>query len=290
MANLAGIISAKTENDQNWRDQRQAERDNTVAIRDGGIAVVATDPDTYGKYLILQGDNPTYSAGNIVLCLYQLMNPTLIGTKEKWKSLGRYVKAEEQNKGAKIFVRPNGINARGYNVGDAYDIEQTQGREVIPLRLENDTPQMEKALATLLNYSPVEVVADSTLDMPALYNESDMVLTVNPDYPDDQAFSAIATEIALARMHNKGRNQYYDRENSYLDADSISFIICRRFGVERELPDASNIAALNGGMTVDALSETLNTVQEMAKKIGGSIELQISPPQRTQNRGNMPRR
>lgn len=288
MANLDSIISTKTANDENWKLQRQAERDSTVALRDAGITDVTSDPALYGQYLTLQGDNPSYSAGNIVLAMYQLEGASMIGTREKWKSLGRYVLDTEKDKGAKIFVRPSGLNARGYNLGDAYDISQTQGRAVQVIKLENDTKPMEKALSTLLNYSPVPVVSDKSLDGAALYDEGRFELVVNPDHDDSTAFSAIATEIALARMHNKGQNAYFDRGESGLDADSVSYLLCRRFGIDRPLPDASNVAALNDGLTVDERTNALNKVQDMAKQIGGSIERQINPPQRTQSRTARP--
>lgn len=290
MANLENIISAKTENDETWKQQRQAERENTVAMRDGGITHITSDPEMYSRYLMLQGDNPAYSAGNIVLCLYQLKDASIIGTKERWKSLGRHVLDSERDKGAKIFVRPSGPNARGYNLGDAYDISQTQGRSIQSIKLENDTPQMEKALATLLNYSPVPVVADRELDGAALYDEENLELVVNPEHDDGTAFAAISAEIAHARLHNKGQNAYYDRGESALDAESISYLLCRRFGVDRQLPDASAVAALNDGLSVESRTEALNHVQDMAKQIGGSIDRQICPPQQTQSRSARPAR
>lgn len=281
---MESIINAKQVNDENWKAQRQADRDNTVAIRDAGIVDVTSNPARYGQYLTLQGDNPTYSAGNIVLCMYQLDRASMIGTAEKWKSLGRYVLDTEKNKGAKIFVRPSSPKARGYSLGDAYDISQTQGRDVNVMRLEDNSPQMEKALATLLNYSPVPVTVDHSMEQPAYYDDGNMELVVNPDYPDGAEFAALGTEIALARLHDKGSNEYFDRNDNYLDADSVSYLLCRRFGVERNLPDTSGIAALNEGMTLESRTKALNAVQDMAKTIGRSIDIQINPPQRTQSR------
>lgn len=175
-------------------------------------------------------------------------------------------------------------------MGDAYDISQTQGRAVKSVKLENDTPQMEKALETLLNYSPVPVVSDPELETPAYYDERTMELVVNPGHDDSTAFSAIAEEIAQARYHDRGRNRYYDRGESILDAESVSYLLCRRFGIERPLPDAASITALNEGLSIETRTDTLNRVQEMAKLIGGSIDKQIAPHQRTQSRGSRPMR
>lgn len=37
MADLKQIVSRKAENDTKWREQQQAERENTVAMQDAGI-------------------------------------------------------------------------------------------------------------------------------------------------------------------------------------------------------------------------------------------------------------
>ncbi len=290
MANLDRIISAKTANDENWKLQRQAERDNTVGMRDAGILDVTSNPAMYGQYLDLQGSNPSYSAGNIILAMYQLKAPTMIGTQEKWRNLGRYVMEAEKSKGAKIFVRPSGPNARGYNLGDAYDVSQTQGRPVGSVKLEENTRAMDNALATLLNYSPVPVVSGNGMEVPAYYDEQGLELVINPNHDDKTAFAAIATGIALARMHNKGQNTYFDRSESLLDADSVSYLLCRRFGIDRPLPDASNIAALNDGFSVEERTNALNKVQDMAKQIGSAIDRQINRPHRTQSRTTQPTR
>ena len=187
MANLENIISAKAENDATWKARQQANRENTVAMRDAGITEVTSDPQRYRQHLRLQGDNPTYSAGNIVLCMTQLENPTLVGTSEKWRSMGRYIADTAKNLGATIFVRPSSPNARGYNLGMVYDISQTQGRDVTPMKLQNDTPTMERALSTLLNYAPVPIETDHDLKQPAHYDERSMVIRVNPDYDDKSA-------------------------------------------------------------------------------------------------------
>ena len=40
MANLADIVSRKTQNDQEWKAQRQADRENLVALQEIGRAHV----------------------------------------------------------------------------------------------------------------------------------------------------------------------------------------------------------------------------------------------------------
>lgn len=143
---------------------------------------------------------------------------------------------------------------------------------------------MEKALTTVLNYSVVTVVIDGGLDCPAYYDADKMELAVNPDYPDNEAFAAIAAEVAHSRLHAKGVNTYYTRAECDLDAQSISCILCRRFGVERSMPDLSRLGELYSGWATPEVRQALDSVQDMSKKMVNSIERNIAPPEHT--RGN----
>lgn len=243
------------------------------------MAQIAANPEYYARYLEIQGDNPLYSPGNIALAMFQNPEITQFGTKDRWKALGRSISDAEVNNGIQIFAR--GSFSKGYTLVNAYDVTQTYGREVKQVRLQENTPEMENALATLLNYSVVPVVADAELDAPAYYDAEKIELAVNPDYPDHEAFSGIAAEIAHARFHAKGVNTYYDRRESDLDAQSVSYILCRRFGVERDLPDLSGLPDLYGDWTPQEVRQSLDAIQDMGKRIGGSIEQAVTPKEHT---------
>ena len=227
---------------------------------------IATNPEAYARYLSMQGDNPMYSAGNIALAMIQDPQATMFATTDRWRTLGRNVAEMEKSSGIQIFARsPLG---KGYTLTNAYDITQTTGRDVKRTELKNGTPGMETALATLLNYSVVPVVVDNDLPTPAFYDSQSMELAIQPNYPDNEAFAAIATEIALARFHNKGANTGYNREECTLDAESVSYILCRRFGIDRNPPDLSNLGDLYEGWDAQDVRQALSSIQEMSKQHG----------------------
>ncbi|HWS43336.1 MAG TPA: hypothetical protein VN421_09665 [Pseudoflavonifractor sp.] len=286
MANLENIISQKTENDAQWKEARQAERENAIFMQDAGMVEITSDPDVYARYLEMQGDNPAYSTGNIVLVMFQMEGATVFGTRDRWKTLGRTVMETETGKGVKIFTRST--FGKGYVLADAYDVSQTQGRALKEVHLHDDSKEMETALTMLLNYSVVPVTMDKALDGPALYDEEKLELVVNPDYPDSEAFAAIATEIALSRIHAKGANAMYDRSDCEQDAQSVSYILCRRFGVKCELPGVSQVAALYEGWEPQERRAALDYIHDMSKQIGGSIERGISPQPRSRAPMNRP--
>ena len=246
---------------------------------------IAGNPAAYTRYLEMQGENPLYSAGNIALAMVQNPDATQIATADRWKAMGRTVLEAEKSNGIEIFSRSS--FGKGYTLANAYDIRQTFGRDVKQPVLKSDTPEMERALTALLNYSVVPVVMDNDMIIPAWYDSKNMELVIQPDYPDTESFAAIAAEVAHSRFHAKGSNPSYSHDESDLDAHSVSYILCKRFGIERNVPDLSSLQELYEGWDAQDIRQALTCIQDMSKQIGGSIERSIAPQQHS--RGNMRR-
>lgn len=279
MTDLTAIIQEKNAADTQWREERQTQRDNVTAAQDQGLARITTDPEAYARYLTMQGDNLSYSPGNIALVMEGMPGATVFGTLDRWRNLGRIVEDTERANGVKIFARsPNG---KGYAITDVYDVSQTVGRELKVPQIRDDSPEMATAMRTLFNYSAVPVVVDMEIGAPAFYDEHHMELAIRPGCPDHEAFAAIASEVAHARFHNKGYNGDYRRAESDLDAQSVSYILCRRLGIRRDMPDLSRLPELYQGWDLDTRRRILTGIQDISKQIGRSIEKGIAPPQRT---------
>lgn len=281
IANLEHLIQEKNQNDEQWQAQRQADRENTNAMQDAGIVQITSDPETYLRYLNCQADNLSYSAGNVALVMVQDAQATVFGTKERWRMLNRTVSAQEEKNGIKIFARST--FGRGYVLTDVYDIRQTSGRERKHTALQNDSREMAEALKTLINYSVVPIVTEPSIPCPAIYDPNQMKLAINPNFPDVEAFAGIAVEIAHARFHGKGYNANYSRNDYELDAQSVGYMLCHRFGVPCEAPDLSLLTTLYDGFEPQDRRQALSEMQSMAQKIGSSMEKAITPQVRSRS-------
>lgn len=289
MPSLSEILKNKTASDQQRTESRRAERENLSEMRSGALMAITTKPELYEKFLTLQADNISMSAGNVALAIFQLVEPTKIGTRDFWHKQGRYVVDEEMNRGAKVFVPPRNPSYRGYLMGDYYDVSQTAGkplRESTPLTA--DSERMDAALAALLDSSPVGFVENTKLDMPAIYNERECVLEINTEYGKAEVFAALAVEISYARMHDRGRNRDFDRDIFSLNAESIGYMVCRRFGVDCPAPGTEGIEQFYSYYTADERGKALDLMRQTARNMGDSVERGITPRQqeRGNNRGN----
>ena len=289
MPSLSEILKNKTESNQQRTESRRAERESLSEMRAGSLMNITTNPGLYEKFLTLQADNISMSAGNVALAIFQFTNPTKIGTRDYWHKQGRYVMDEEMSKGAKVFVPPRNSNYRGYLMGDYYDVSQTTGKplkESVPLA--DGSERMNTAFAALLDAAPVGFAENTKLDAPARYNERDCVLEINTEYSAGQVFAALATEISYARLHDRGMNRDYDRESFQLTAESVGFMVCRRFGVDCPVPDTAGVERFYNYYTPDERGKSLDLMRQTARNMGDTVERSIQPRQQehTVNRGN----
>ena len=249
-------------------------------MRDAALEEITTDPEQYQKYLTIQGDNISCSAGNVALTMFQLQGASKIGTIDYWHEQGRYVRDEAMKNGAKVFVPPKNGKRRGYLMGDYYDVAQTTGKpmkEQTPLA--ENSGRMENALASLMNFSPVPISENRNMEVAAYYDDARLDLYINPACSETEIFASLATEVTYARIHDKGRNSDFDREAYQLDAESVGYMLCRRFGVECPVPQARELSRLYEGYEPTDRSDALEQLRKTAKNIGDGVDRATQPRQ-----------
>ena len=293
MPSVSEILRSQSENKKQRVENNRAEREKLSDTRNEALMAVTQMPNLYEAFLTLQADNISCSAGNVALSLFQLNAATKIGTADFWHEQGRYVLDSEMQKGAKVFVPPRNPQARGYFMGNYYDVSQTAGR---PMRetppLTEGSERMDAAFAALLNVSPVDCVQNDQLDTAARYNDIECVIEVNGTKSTSEVFAALATEIVYARDHDRGYNRDFDRRDLQLNAESIGYLVCRRFGVDCPMPNVEKVPAYYNYYEPEDRGKELDSLRQAARSMGDTVERSITPRQqdrsnsRNNNRGN----
>lgn len=177
----------------------------------------------------------------------------------------------------------------GYKIGRVFDVTQTHGKAGVPaLSLKDNTPEMDAALRRLLDSSPVSVVTSSTMYQDAVYDPKTQSITVSSRLIDSKIFAALSREIVHAGIHDHGRYPYYTREDCAMDAESVSYMLCRNFGVETPQPDVSRVGQVFDGMEVQDRRGVVDSLQKYFRKLQNDIQREISPQERKQPEQNRP--
>ena len=272
MAKLDDLIQQKQQRDEDWKAKKTAEREELGQLSDDAVMHVTSEPGAYLHYLDTQAINPRYSASNVLLAMAQNPEITYINSLEVWNRLGRSVNRDED--GMKIRVSDtyvkDGREYHGYKIGRVFDISQTHGKAGVPaLSLKDNTPEMDAALRRLLDSSPVPVVTSSTMYQDAVYDPKTQSITVSSRLIDSKIFAALSREIVHAGIHDHGRYPYYTREDCAMDAESVSYMLCRNFGVEVFFV-SDNIWTMDGDGEL-RLSIMATMAQEESRKISERV-------------------
>ena len=290
-AGISSLIEQGQGYKNKWAENQKTARDEVSSFQADGIEMVTSDPEIYLNYLNAQAMNPHMSAGNIAAALAQNKDVTMMATADKWQKLGRTpIDGTKENVIKMLAQQKN--NPKFYEVIELYDISQTSGKEQPPnIVLKNGTPEMAKAIVTLSRFSPAEL---KTCEMQgAIYDHNSKTILYSEEMTHSEAFNSLSTEIAFAKIH-KAAGQDYDRETYTIDAQSVGYVLSKRFGVEANPPELSNVADIFKDLSADGRRDVLNSINNMSKEMGKTIEREINPPQKantrgTANRDNKPR-
>ena len=290
MAKLDDLIQQKQQRDEDWKAKKTAEREELRQLSDDVVMRVTSEPSAYLHYLDTQALNPQYSAANVMLAMAQAPNITYINSLENWGRLGRSVNREES--GLKIRVSDpyikNGRQYHGYKIGRVFDVTQTHGRALAPLALRDNTPEMDVALRRLLDSAGGSVVTNDTMYQDAFYDPQSQCITVSTRLTDGQTFAALSREIVHAGIHDRGRYPYYTREDCAMDADCVSYMLCRNFGIDVPQPNVSRVGQVFDGMEVQDRRSVVDSLQKYFRRLQKDIQREIAPQERKRPEQNRP--
>ena len=185
---------------------------------------ISSNPDAYARYLEIQGDNPCTVPEILPLLWYRIpISPSLVlwSVGKPWAGAYRKVNAE------RVYRFFPGPPLEKATLWYRLDISQTTGREIKKPVLQDGSLAMESALSTLLNYSIVPVVVTG-MDVPAFYDEGSWSWQSAP-LPGWRSLWGHCDRGGPQSVPCQGRKHHYNRSESELDAQSVSYILCKRF-------------------------------------------------------------
>jgi hypothetical protein len=289
MVDLRAMLAQTQQSKDDFAAAKKAEREEMSGWSDEKITAFTSDPAQYQSYLDFQADNPNVTPGNLALARAQIPDCQKVNSMKRWNDLGRQINKGER--GFKVFVRENymdaGVRRAGYAVGRMFEIAQTKGKPLPRAVLENDTPDMQKALAAVIKRSPVQItLVDEGLNA-VTYAPANKVIYCPANLSEAKTLEGLISETTQARLHNDGAYIAYTHDGSRLDAQSVAYMVCRRFGIEAEKPDVRDVAAIYEGTTAADRRLVLDSLKDMAEQIGDGIQLEIAPPDRSREKQSL---
>lgn len=216
-----------------WAEKKQAERQAVYDLADTTAEAVSANGSKFQAYLDVQTRFSRYSATNVLLILAQKPDATQLKDFDGWKDAGASIK--RQQKGISIlepgeeYEREDGSIGTSYNVKRVFDISQTTARVKVQPSVSMDDRLLLKALISRPTV-PMQMVDDLPNHMGALYDHDQQVIFVRRGMNAADIFRSVSKELAHAEIAAVTKD--YTREGAAFAAYSVSYILCREYGVD----------------------------------------------------------
>lgn len=169
-----------------------------------------------------------------------------------------------------------------------YDVSQTDGKPLpqLSMNLTGDVAQYEVFLEALRRTSPVPIeIKPISEDMDGYLNLDTQQITLREGMSQVQTICAGVHEISHAKLHNydhmaepadNGETlltpEEKDKNTEEVEAESISYAVCKYFGIETADNSFGYIATWSQGKELKELRASLETINKTASELITSIE------------------
>ena len=231
-------LKRREESRQNFINESKENRKKCREMSDTMVDRLSKDGKIYREYLDMQDTFFHHTPNNVLLILAQKPDATQIGNYQYWRDHNASIKKEERGNPILIlepgdkYTRPDHSVGTYYNAKQNYDISQTTAKWNPKPRPVYD---LDKLMACIAAISPVPITRFDPDTLPAgtgaLYDPStDSIKLHNQLENGTTIFQCVTMEMAHALMA-QGDPQY-DRDTHGLKALSVSYLLCKRYGVD----------------------------------------------------------
>ena len=274
-----------------WAAKKQEQRQATYDLVDSTAEAVAADGSRFRDYLEVQSRFDRYTATNALLILAQKPEATQLRDFESWRSTGAFIKRQEMSHGISIlepgdeYRREDGSVGTYYNVKKVYDVSQTNARSKVQPAVSMDERLLLKALIHRPPV-PMQTVDELPNNMGALYDHDQQVIFVRRGMTAEDIFRSVSKELAHAEI--AGTRSAYRREDAAFAAYSVSYLLCRKYGIDVSGYDFSRLP--EGFRETDpqsvraALTEMRDTANTISGRMYRVLEQNKAPKSKEQER------
>lgn len=225
----------------------------------------------------------TYSFYNQCLIISQKPNASLVAGFNTWKNKGRHVKKGEHGimilapligKERKVEIDADTWEEKdietssklyGFKAVYVFDVSQTEGKEIPTYKdkLQGDPMAFIPKVESLINNNGIELEYRE-LNHQFLNGWSEKgKIVVDSQKSLPQQFSTLIHEYAHEMLHKERIT--LDKTRRELEAESVSYIVCKFIGLETGTKHSDYIALYGGNK--ELLLESLEKVREVANEV-----------------------
>ncbi|MEG0912668.1 MAG: hypothetical protein RSD35_09070 [Oscillospiraceae bacterium] len=263
----ADAIPEKKEFDKEaWIEKKKAEREAAYELRDIATLEAVSEEGMFKTYLDVQSKFDHYSVGNAMMITNQMPLASKLKDYDGWKNAGAYVRKSQTPivifEPGNEYLKPDGTIGTSYNVKKLFDASQTNAYSKAQQPKEQDARTL---LVSLINSGHIKTQGVNELpggQIGAMYDHENNVVLVSRGMDSPDIFRNLTREIAHAKFAQN--DKAYSRDERILDANAVSYILCRKHGIGVNGFDFSDVSDIFFEMEPGGIRSEISRMNDMA--------------------------
>lgn len=284
-------------------DRKQKLQDITAKLEQGIKEMF--ESDRYREYLSTAAKFHSYSVNNIALILMQKPDATQVAGYKAWqKNFERNVKKGEKAitilapTQFKVKERRRAVNPdtqqyisdekgnpvyedveatrQSFIAVSVFDISQTEGKPLpeIVTKLTGTVDNYGEFFEALKSVAPVPVEFENIAEQSTsgYFSRTDHRIAVRAGMSEAQTVKTTVHEIAHSLLHDSDEGAKKDRTTKEVEAESVAYIVCAKYGIETSDYSFGYIAGWSEGKGIKELKGSLTLIRDTAAKMIDGID------------------
>ena len=256
-----------------WQLREEKQRKEAYATLDKKFGEFSEGRGDMKAYLDVQSRFP--SAPNAILIGEQGPDAQRVGGYKEWASQGIEILEEEKRlpiiilEPGKAYRREDGSVGQNFFAKEVFDVSQTTARDEAQPQVNYDERLLLKGLIAS-SPAPIHATEELPQGQGALYAPEQNAILVKKGMDAPDIFRCVSLEVANVQL---ARNREgYSREAEGYKAYAVSYMLCKRYGVDAQEYDISRLdGVLQGQDPKEVVPAALTDMRDTFKELNGRM-------------------
>ena len=271
-----------------WQIKEEKQRKEAYATLDKLFGEFSEGRGSMEAYLDVQSRFPFHSARNALLIGAKSPQARRVCGRKEWLSQGVEVLEDEKRlpiiilEPGKAYRRDDGSIGQNFYAKEVFDISQTSAQDQVQPQVSYDDRLILKGLIAS-SPVPIRAVEELPQGRGAMYDPEQEAILVKKGMDAPDIFRCVSLEVANIQLARN--NEGYSREADGYKAYAVSYMLCRRYGMDVNEYDISKLDSVFQGKDPKeeipaALSDMRDTLKELNGRMARAMGLtRASKPQ-----------
>ena len=258
-----------------WQVKEEKQRKEAYATLDKIFGEFSEGAGSMVAYLDVQSRFPFHSARNALLIGEQCPDAVRVGGYKEWHSQGIEILEDEKRlpiiilEPGKAYRREDGSVGQNFYAKEVYDISQTTARDQTQPQVSYDDRLLLKGLIAS-SPVPIRAVEELPQGRGAMFSAEQNAILVKKGMDAPDIFRCVSLEVANVQLAQSMDG--YSRETDGYKAYAVSYMLCKRYGVDAKEYEISKLdGVFQGQVPREDIPAALTDMRDAFKSLNGRM-------------------